>query len=289
MEFCVKQHPIGLVCAGGVTKSWLAKRRSFLEALGPVKATGLRVASRMANGLRAGRAVDGYRALSSCSMIFVAVPGRNLPAVLEELVEAEIGWPGKTMVVVDGGLDADDLRAFEVRQASPATLDLIDGTPPVRLAVQGDPKTVKALRRLFEREGARLFELKSGAKAAYQAGLTLAGSAAAPLLAAAVESFLAAGLNLPQAQALADLAMTRSRRAYLKAGKKGWTGTLALRDREGLLRQWERLRRTNPALAEYFLETAASSAAYLAGDASWMEPLLEAQPRRRWRRAATGD
>ena len=285
----MKQHSIGLVCAGGVIKSWLAKRSAFLEALGPVKATGLRVASRMANSLRAGRAVESYRALSSCSMIFVSVPPPALPGVLDELAVAEIGWQGKTIVVVDGNLDADDLRAFEVRQASPATLDLIDASPPLRLAVQGDAKTVKSLRKLFEREGARLFEVKSGAKAAYQAGLTLAGSATAPILAAAVECFLAAGLDLPQAQAVADLAMTRARRAYLKAGKKGWTGTLPARDRDALMRQWERLRRTNPALGEFFLETSATAVAYLTGDAAWIDPHAELQPRRRLRRTATGD
>lgn len=285
----MKQHSIGLVCAGGVIKSWLAKRRAFLEVLGPVKAAGLRVASRMANSLRAGRAVESYKALSSSSMIFVAVPPPSLPGVLDELAAAEIAWQGKTIVVVDSNLDAADLRAFEVRQAFPATLDLIEATPPLRLAVQGDARTVKTLRKLFEREGARLFEIKSGAKAAYQAGLTLAGSAIAPILAAAVESLMAAGLDLAQAQAVADLAMMRARRAYLKAGKKGWAGTLAARDREALMRQWERLRRTNPALGEFFLETAASAAAYLTGDASWIDPHAELQPRRRLRRTATGD
>lgn len=270
-------------------KSWLAKRPAFLEVLGPVKATGLRVASRMANSLRAGRAVESYKALSSCSMIFVAVPPHSLRGVLDELAAAEIGWHGKTIVVVDGNLDAAELRAFELRQASPATLDLIDANPPLRLAVQGDSKAVKALRKLFEREGAKLYELKPGAKAAYQAGLTLAGSVTAPLLAGAVECLLAAGLELPHAQAVADLAMTRARRAYFKAGKKGWSGTLATRDREALIRQWERLRRSNPALAQYFLDTATSSVEYLTGDASWIDPHAEARPRRRLGRAATGD
>lgn len=243
----------------------------------------------MANSLRAGRAVESYKALSSCSMIFVAVPPPMLSGVLDELAAAELGWQGKTIVAVDGNLDADDLRAFAVRQAFPATLDLIDGSPPLRLAVQGDPKTVKTLRKLFEREGARMLEIKSGAKAAYQAGLTLAGSATAPLLAAAVECLMAAGLDLTQSQAVAELAMTRARRAYLKAGKKGWTGTLATRDRDGLMRQWERLRRTNPALGEFFLESCAATAAYMGNDVSWIDPHAELQPRRRLRRTATGD
>jgi predicted short-subunit dehydrogenase-like oxidoreductase (DUF2520 family) len=243
----------------------------------------------MANSLRAGRPVESYKALSSCSMIFVAVPPAALPGVIDELAAAEIGWPGKTIVIVDGNVDAADLRAFELRQASAATLDLIDASPHLQLAVQGDAKTVKALRRLFERDGARLFEIRTGGKAAYHAGLTLAGSATAPILAASVECFLAAGLELPQAQAVADLVMARTRRAYFKAGKKGWTGTLAMRDREGLLRQWERLRRTNPALAEYFLETAASSVQYLAGDASWTDLMTDIRQRRRLRQTATGD
>lgn len=290
MEFHVKPHSIGLVCAGGVIKSWLVKRRAFLELLGPVKAAGLRVASRMVNSLRAGRAVESYGALSNCSMIFVAVPASGLPAVLDELVSAvEISWPGKTIVVVDGNVDAADLRAFEVRQAAPATLDLIDAAPQLRLAVQGEPRTVKALRRLFEHDGVKLIEIKAGAKAAYQAGMTLAGSATAPILAAAVECFVTAGLDLAQAQAVADLAMTRARRAYMKAGKKGWTGTLASRDREGLIRQWERLRRANPALAEYFLDTAGAAAEYLAGDGSWTDPHNEVRLRRRLGRTATGD
>ncbi len=279
----MKKPLIGLVCAGGVTKSWMAKRQGFLDLLGPVKATSLRIASRLVNSLRAGRAVESNEAFGPCSIVFVAVPNESLPSVLDELAASGIDWHEKTLVVVDSDLDVADLHAFEVRRAATATLGLIDAVPSLRLVVQGEPRTVKLFRRLLEQDGTRLIEIRSGAKGVYLAGLTIAESLAAPLLSASVKCLTIAGLDLAHAQSVADASLGRARQAYLKAGRKGWVGTLAERDLHSLLRQWEKLRRANPALGEFFLQSTTAAAEYLATDPSWLDALVEVKRRRQSR------
>ena len=54
----------GLVGAGGVGRSFLARMPALLERLGPVKGTSLRVSRRIANGLKTGTGVRDYTALA---------------------------------------------------------------------------------------------------------------------------------------------------------------------------------------------------------------------------------
>ena len=55
------RKPAGLVGAGGVNQSFLARMPALLEQLGPVKGSSLKVSRRIANGLRAGFGVADYR------------------------------------------------------------------------------------------------------------------------------------------------------------------------------------------------------------------------------------
>ena len=49
------RHQRGLVCAGGVSRSFLAGLPTLLSTFGPVVASSLRVARRMSNLLKAGK------------------------------------------------------------------------------------------------------------------------------------------------------------------------------------------------------------------------------------------
>jgi hypothetical protein len=59
----------GLVGAGGVNQSFLARLPSVLEQIGPVKGSYLRVSRRIVNGFRAGFGVNDYWALEPCGVI----------------------------------------------------------------------------------------------------------------------------------------------------------------------------------------------------------------------------
>ncbi len=259
----MNQQPMGLVCAGSVKQSWIAKVTPLWDRLGPVKSTSIRVASRIVNAMHAGYASAGYDALNGCSVLFVAVLPSQISQVLEELTHAHLNWRGKTLVLLDSSVDDEDLSAFRLRQAHTATIDIVEESAELRLVAQGDSRTVKMLRRLFETGRIRLLEISPGTKAVFFAGITIAGSFTAPLMAASVECLTATGVKLSQAQLVADAVVSRGRRAYLKAGKKGWIGALAAGDLESLRRQWESVSRLNPDLARYFLDTAAASASYM--------------------------
>src|SRR5580692_466750 len=77
---------MGLVCAGGVTQSFLARMPALLRHLGPIKTSSFRVSSQTANSLRAGYAASHYSALEPCQLIMVAAPEAKLDRILREMV-----------------------------------------------------------------------------------------------------------------------------------------------------------------------------------------------------------
>src|SRR5271169_3509180 len=94
----------GLVGAGGVGRSFLARMPALLGRLGPVKGTSLRVARRIANGIKGGTGVGDYEALEPCELIWLAVPESALDAIGAELASA-ISMEGKIVVLCDAMRD----------------------------------------------------------------------------------------------------------------------------------------------------------------------------------------
>lgn len=274
-----KTQPIGLVCQGGITQSFIGKFTGMMDRLGPVKASGIRVASRVSNSLRAGTPTDDYSDLDVCGMIVVAAPVDGFPILLDELLAAEIHWDEKVLLLLDSALDCEELSMFTKRHALVATLDLIEGSQEMRFIVQSDSRTVKRLRALLDGSKARLIEIEWGTKSLYSAGITFANSLATPLMAASVECLMAAGLELPQAQNITDMVLNRTQRAFMKAGRRGWTGPLASKNSGAILKQWKSLQKKNPILADYFIETATLSLEYFRQDAKFIAELAQV-PRR---------
>ncbi len=278
----IKTQPIALLCAGGISQSWIAKLPRLIQKLGPVKAPTVGVARRIVNILRQGWPVEQIEEFQNASWIFVAVPDEVLPSTLEELAGANLSWKGKTLVILDTEMDSQDLSVFILRQAAVATVNLLDIYSDLRLVIQSDPRTAKAIRKFAE--GSRLLELPPGAKGAFLAGLTLASSIAMPILAACVESLTNAGFTSSQAASIAEHSLSRTRRAFHKAGRKGWQGPLARGDMRAVRRQWESLRRKDSHLADYFLESATQSLEYFRQDprcVSELEDLPRRNPRQR--------
>lgn len=248
-----------------------------MQKLGPVKAPTPGVARRIVNTLRHGWPVEQIEEFQEASWIFVDVPDESLSSTLDELASANLSWQGKTLVILDTETDSQDLNVFTLRQAAVATVNLLDGYSDLRLVIQSDPRTAKAIRKFAE--GFRVMELRPGAKGAFLAGLTLASSMAMPILAACVESLINAGFTSSQAASIAEHSLSRTRRAFHKAGRKGWQGPLARGDMRAVRRQWESLRRKDSHLADYFLQTATQSLEYFRQDPRCMSE-LEDLPRR---------
>src|SRR5579862_8336853 len=94
------QKSAGLVGAGSVSQSFLARMPAFLEQLGPVKGSSLKVSRRIANALHAGFGVNDYRALESCDFIWIYAPENFVDALTQQLASA-LPLAGKTVVLCD--------------------------------------------------------------------------------------------------------------------------------------------------------------------------------------------
>src|ERR1700676_5130026 len=97
--------PAGLVGAGGVNQSFLARMPALLEQLGPVKGSSLKVSRRIANGLHAGTGVADHSALEPCGLIWISAPEAILDHVSAELSSA-LPLAGKMVVLCDAVRDS---------------------------------------------------------------------------------------------------------------------------------------------------------------------------------------
>jgi hypothetical protein len=210
----------GLICAGGVSKSFIARLPALLRTVGPVKATSLRVARRIANSLRAGHPVEDYATLNRCALIWIALPEAALDRVLREL-SSEISISGKMMVICGTARSSTGLCAGS------ATLDAIPGDEHT-LVAEGDADALRELRRLASAERRRLIEIPAAAKSSYLAGVHLASDLLLPYVDAAVEMLRASGFSRSQATQIAEGLGTGVLRAYAKAGRKAWSGAMTL-------------------------------------------------------------
>jgi predicted short-subunit dehydrogenase-like oxidoreductase (DUF2520 family) len=218
-----KTRPLALVGAGPVSRSFLAHLPAVAEHLGPVKSFSFRLASRIANALRAGFPVADYAELDHSRMILLSLPARSLGRMLAELVAAPIDWRHKTVILCDAEGDSSALAALASRGAATASLAPLEGFDLVeRILIEGDPLALAAARRLLAHGDVKLVELQRGAKAVYLAGTTFLTTFSAPLLAAAGDCLRLAGLSPQLANQVVDRLSQRALRTYLGGGGKAW-------------------------------------------------------------------
>ncbi len=246
-----------LIATGPVSASWVAKLPGLRQHLEFVKAGSLRVASRIANTLYAGMAVEHYDDLRHADLILIAVPSAELPETLDEFRRASLHWERHVIILCGGHSDTHELQAFRELGARIGSLDIMDGFDDQRFLFEGDRPALQRLKRLVETKGrAKIVEMEERRRAVYEAGLTFANGMAFQLIAAAIESMRGAGLPEKQAAIAVETALMRALRAYVHGGRRGWTGPLAEGDRDELSRQYNGLLQINPDLAEVYLKVA---------------------------------
>ena len=249
-----KQPPIALVAEGPTRDFPLTQLPGLLGRLGPVKASSFRVASRLANTLRAGTPVQDYDRLKNCPYLLLSV-GDSLSRVVAELAASDFRWGGRTVLACGNTSGTCDLAALAARGASIGSLDVIGFFDPPHFVVEGDSTAVRFARTLVSGK-IRVFEIAKSSKAIYSSGLTIAASLLAPTAAAGVQCLRLAGMPLRDAMLIVEKTIAGSLRAYVKAGSKGWTGSLATGDIDAVERQLEQLHRTDPLLERYLRQNA---------------------------------
>jgi hypothetical protein len=245
------RKPAGLVGAGGVNQSFLARMPALLEGLGPVIGSSLRVSRRIANGLRAGFGVADNGALESCDLIWIYAPENKLDCIAGRLASA-IPLAGKMVVLCD--VLRDSLRPGPLRTAGArvATLNCIPESFERKFVCEGHPLVLAELRKLLARDRRKLLELRPAAKPLYLAGVHLASHLVLPWIAGAAESLRAAGLPRAEAIDAVQALGSRALRTYGKAGDKAWNRAEVERLHRAIAPELETLWLTDGRLAALF-------------------------------------
>jgi len=238
----------GLVGAGGVSQSFLARMPALLERLGPVKGVSFQVSRRIANGLRAGFGVPGYRALQECDLIWIAVPEHMLDSMTQQLA-AEICLDGKMVVLCDVLRDSLWPSPLRTAGARLASLNCVPASEERTFAAEGHPAAMTELRRLLAMDARKLLPLHPAAKPLYLSGVYLGAYLLLPWIAGAVESLRAAGFPRAEAMRTAQALVTRALRSYSKAGDKAWNQAGVEKLHCAIERDLEAIRLTDPRLA----------------------------------------
>ena len=241
----------GLVGAGGVNQSFVARMPALLEQLGPVKGSSLQVSRRIANGLRAGSGVDAYSALEPCGLIWICAPEDLLDGLASELAST-ISLAGKTVVLCDVLRDSLWPSPLRTAGARLATLNCIPESLERKFVAEGHPLVLAELRKLLARDRRRLIEIRPATKPLYLAGVHLASHLLLPWVAGAAESLRAAGFPRNEAVSAVEALGERTLRAYGKAGDKAWNRLAAERLQRAVAEDFETLRQTDSRLAALF-------------------------------------
>lgn len=247
---------MGLVCAGGVNQTFLAKMPALLRHLGPIKTSSFRVSRQTANSLRAGYAASHYSALEPCRLILVSVPEARLERVLREMAARtpirESSF-SRNMVVLCGcvrdSLTPNPLQGTGARVAS---LNLIPDSREQLFVAEGHPETLRHLRALFAQSKRKVIALKPGTKPLFFAGIHAGAPLLLPWIALGIASLRAAGFSRSEAVMVGEILGVRALRKYAKAGAKAWNSKTEQCLRRALDNDIPAIRSREPKLADLY-------------------------------------
>jgi signal transduction histidine kinase len=262
---------LGLLAAGPMSPALFRISNLHLH-VGPVASASLRVASRLANRLKAGTASHA-ESLQSAELVFITGPEAAFPELLHIAVSSGIEWRGRTAVLLDFRRDASDLAPLRDLGASVGTLDSVAAFADSRFVADADDSARRRLRRFATATESSVFYLASGRKQVFAAGAAFTGTLFTPLVAATVELLKKAGLTQSEAVLIAERNTLQTLRSWLKSGRKGWTGSIPDGDLGAVRRQLHALNGENEVLSEYFANTARLALLLFGQDAGWLDAL----------------
>jgi predicted short-subunit dehydrogenase-like oxidoreductase (DUF2520 family) len=240
-----KAQSVGLIGTGNLTDSPLTRFWFLKERLGPVKSASFRVASRIANMLRAGRPVKDYAEFENCDLILVCVPDEKVAQIVSEMAASGISWRGRAVVLCSAWLDSDELQALSALGAAVGSLSPIPGFDDDRYLVEGDPLAIRRAKSLVEYRDRRAVSIDRPLKPFYLAALTCTGTILFAVLHVASESLRLARIPSALGATILERQLSRGLRAYLKGGLR------ARPELRELPRQLQALSTANPKLAHY--------------------------------------
>lgn len=211
----------GLLGAGAVSGSLIGKLPSRRRDLGPVCAVSYRVASRIANTLRAGYPVRSADELNTVRAILVHAPSEHSDSLLELLGNAAIDWTGKALILCDCYASLAMRRRFEEKGAKVAVAQVF-GVPARIIAEGGEGSAIRVVRRLARDMGLKAVRIAPESADRFDAGVTLASAGLTPLIDRAVALLRGAGIRDVEAVRMASSLFEQTARDYAHSGRQSW-------------------------------------------------------------------
>gem|GEM_PF-3558798 len=241
---------MGLIASGRMTDTALARHAGLARGIGVVAAASLKLASRYANVLKAGRPCP-VAGLAKCELVVIQASAPDLPAVLDLLLESGMAWRGRAVALLNEDLDPAALQPLHGKRASVCSAALTPGPVKPVMVVEGDRHAVQAVREWASAAQIRCLELRAGTKQMYAAGLTAAATLITPVLEGALRSLRAAGLSMPEARRILAYVVDSSLRAHNAHGRKAWPNPALPARREAVKAQLASLASVDAKLAGF--------------------------------------
>lgn len=210
----------GVLCAGAVSKSIIGRLPAKAREIGPVAGASYRVASRVANTLRAGYPVRSANALNVVPVVLFHSPPDQAGLLLSLLDAAAIDWARKSLIVCDCRVDRSFTARFCAKGASVA-IACEFGIPGL-IVIEGTARAFAAARKIARDLRLRVIEINKSAADTFDASVTLATAAFTPLLDSAAALLRDSGVRDVEAPRLAAALFEQTSRAYAHSGKQSW-------------------------------------------------------------------
>ncbi len=218
------RYKYGVLGAGAVSASLIGRLPGKARDLGPVSAVSYRVASRIANTLRAGYPVRTANELGRAHSIFFHSPPEFSEDLIAQLEEAEIDWGGKALIFCDCSMENAIRQRFRTRGATTAVARQFG--IPGRIIVEADPAGGAALQvvhRIARGLHLKALEISPGSADLFDAAVTLGSAAATPLIDRTAALLRASGIRDIEATRIAATLFEQSARDYAHSGKQSWS------------------------------------------------------------------
>ncbi len=211
----------GVIGAGALSKSLIGQLPRKSRQIGPVVGVSRRVASLMANSLRAGYAARDADELNGPPVILFHAPEVQVRLVADLLENGHIDWKDKSLIFCDCEVPVPVRDRFRSLGASTAVARQfgVSGT----IMVEGTAPAIGCALRIASELKLRAIEITPGTEELFAATVTLATAALTPLVNRAASLLRATGLRDKAAVAMATALFRQTIEDYGHSGKQSWT------------------------------------------------------------------
>ncbi|HVY92455.1 MAG TPA: hypothetical protein VHA14_06900 [Bryobacteraceae bacterium] len=210
----------GVIAAGALSKSLIGQLPRKAREIGPVAGVSYRVASRMANALRAGYAARNPEELNGVPVILFHAPAAQMRQVAKLLEGAPIEWKDKSLIFCDCEVPIPILERFRALGAATAEARQFGMTGSIM--VEGTAPALGRALRIASQLKLRAIEIEPGASDVFAATVTLATAALTPLVNRAAAMLRRSGLRDKAAVGVATALFERTIQEYGRSGKQSW-------------------------------------------------------------------